>query len=109
MKLMIVIVQSEDAAILSDALTEEEFQVTRLSTTGGFLKMKNVTLMIGTKEDRLEKALEIIKEICQSRTQSISAPMPSGFPEATFASYPIEVVVGGATVFVVDCERFEKF
>lgn len=109
MKLIIAIVQSEDAPILTDALMEEDFQVTRLSTMGGFLKMKNVTLMIGTQKEKLERALEIVRDLCKSRTQSISAPMPSGFPDATLASYPIEVVVGGATVFVVDCERFEKF
>ncbi len=109
MKLIVTIVQSEDAYILSDSLMEEGFQVTKLSTTGGFLKMNNMTLLIGTEDDRVEKALGLIKKICKKRNQTVSTPISASFLESNFASYSLDVSVGGATVFVLDVEQFEKF
>ena len=109
MKLIIAIVQNEDAYALSDALMEAEFSVTKLSTTGGFLKMNNVTLLIGTQEEKVDEAISIINSICKNREQVISAPIPAGYSETSFTSYPIAINIGGATVFVVNVERFEKF
>ena len=109
MKLIIAIVQNEDAYILTDALRDADYSVTKLSTTGGFLKINNVTLLIGTEEDRVDKAIEIIQNICKSREQVISTPMPSSYTESAFASYSVNVKVGGATVFVMDVDQFLKF
>ncbi len=109
MKLIIAIVQNEDAYTLSDALMDAEFNVTKLSSTGGFLKMDNVTLLIGTEKEKVDQAVEIIAGICKSREQSISAPIPRVGSNNEFSSYPIKFEVGGATVFVIDVDRFEKF
>lgn len=109
MKLIIAIVQNEDAFLLADALMEAEFYVTKLSTTGGFLKMNNVTMLIGTDEDKVDEVVDIIKKICQNREQIITAPVPGGYSENSFTSYPFKINIGGATVFVVDVDRFEKF
>ena len=109
MKLIIAIVQNEDAYTLSDALMEADFNVTKLSSTGGFLKMDNVTLFIGTRKEKVDHAIDIINSICKSREQTISAPISKIDPKDEFSSYPIKFEVGGATVFVVDVERFEKF
>ena len=109
MKLIIAIVQNEDAFILSDALNEEGYQVTKLSTMGGFLKLKNVTMLIGTEDDKVEKALEIMKNICKKRQQVVSTPVDASFMESPLTTYSASVEVGGATVFILDVERFEKY
>jgi uncharacterized protein YaaQ len=109
MKLIIAIVQNEDSYALSDALMEAEFYVTKLSTTGGFLKKNNVTLLIGTEEENVDSVLEIINNMCKNREQIISAPVQLGSVEDLFTSYPLKIKIGGATVFVIDVDRFEKF
>ena len=108
MKLIIAIVQNEDAFILSDALTEEGYQVTKLDTLGGFLKIKNVTLLIGTEDEKVDKALSIMQKICKKRNQVISTPVDASFMESPI-SYSASVEVGGATVFVLDVAQFEKY
>ena len=79
---------------------------TRLSTTGGFLLAGNVTLLIGVEEERVQPAIDLIREQSHSRKQMVPAitEMSYGFMPAM----PVEVTVGGATVFVVDVERFER-
>ncbi len=109
MKLIIAIVQNEDAFALSDALMEAEFYVTKLSTTGGFLKMNNVTLLIGTEEEKVQEAISIINKMCKKREEVISAPISGDYSENSFASYPFKINIGGATIFVVDVDQFEKF
>mgnify|MGYP000927261599 CR=1 FL=1 len=104
MKLILAIVQHEDSTKLTEALTKNKINVTNLASTGGFLRAGNVTFMIGTEEDQVESVLEIIKNKCKSRTEvTTPAPMYMGA-----SAWPVEVVVGGATVFVMDVDRFEK-
>ena len=108
MKLVIAIVQNDDAYTLSDALMDKKFSVTKLSTTGGFLKINNSTLLIGTDDEKVQVVIDIIKQICHSREKIISAPLPSSYAEIAMQSYPININIGGATIFVVDVDRFEK-
>ena len=61
MKLIIAIVNSDDSSSVQAALTEEGYFVTKLSTTGGFLKKGNTTFFIGTNDDKVEHAVGIIK------------------------------------------------
>ena len=109
MKLVLAIVQNEDAYVLSDALTDEGFYVTKLSTTGGFLRMDNVTLLIGTEEDKVDTVLDIIKKACNNRKQIVSTALPNIGAGTEMHAYPLKVSIGGATVFVVDVDKFEKF
>ena len=51
MKIIYAIVSSDDGNRVTDVLNEHQFSVTKLATTGGFLKKGNATLMIGTDED----------------------------------------------------------
>ena len=78
MKLIFAIVQNDDARRLTRALIQNEISVTRISSTGGFLHGGNATLMIGVKEDRLDKAIEIIKS--QSSTRKEYMVIPSSLP-----------------------------
>lgn len=105
MKLVIAVVNRDDANQVSLALTREGFSSTRLSTTGGFLMAGNVTLMIGVEEDKVQSVIDIIKAKSHSRRQLIPSTVEMG--QGGYAGTPVEVTVGGATVFVVDVERFE--
>lgn len=109
MKLILAVVQDQDCNRLMDALVDHNFRATKLASTGGFLKSGNTTLMIGTEDIRVDKALEIIKENCQSREQMIAPVSPMGGNADAYIPYPLEVEVGGATVFVLPVEQFINF
>lgn len=98
------IVHSDDSNRLVAALNHKKFSVTRLATTGGFLRAGNTTLMIGVEEERVQDAIDIISEECSTRKQMTTTQAPMG----GVMPYPVEIEVGGATVFVIDIERFEK-
>jgi uncharacterized protein YaaQ len=109
MKLIMAVVQDKDSNRLSDALVEKEFQATKLASTGGFLKAGNTTFMIGVKDKEVDQALDIIKENCKSREQLVAPISPMGGNADSYVPYPVEVQVGGATVFILPVEQFEKF
>ena len=108
MKLVVAIVHNEDAKALVDALLEREYRATRLHSSGGFLRQSNATIILGVEDDQVEPALEIVRETCTSRTQVVNPMPPIMEPGEFFMPYPLEVEVGGATVFVVGVERFER-
>jgi len=107
-KLIIAVVQDEDAQKLISTLMNEGFGVTKLATTGGFLRAGNTTLLIGTEKERVELALSLIEKVCKSRKQIATSPSPVSGTAGVYMPYPIEVTVGGATVFVLDVEEFKK-
>ncbi|MFD2217007.1 cyclic-di-AMP receptor [Metabacillus endolithicus] len=109
MKLIIVVVQDQDSNKLLNALTDHNFRVTKLSSSGGFLKSGNTTFMIGTEDIRVDKALQIVKDNCKSREQLVAPVSPMGGNADSFIPYPVEVEVGGATVFVLPVEQFHQF
>lgn len=106
MKLIIAIINRDDANAVTQNLSRKGFSSTRLSTTGGFLLAGNVTLLIGVKDDQVQGAIDAIRERSHSRKQMVPAitEMSYGFMPVM----PVEVTVGGATLFVVDVERFER-
>ena len=108
MKLIISIVQDEDASNLVSELMNERFSVTKLASTGGFLRSGNTTLLMGVDDEKLDSALEIIKKVCVSRKQIEVFPSPAMGAMGMYTPYPVEVTVGGATVFVLDVEQFHK-
>lgn len=106
MKLIFAIINKEDSSEVSNSLTKAKFSVTKLATTGGFLMSGNITLIIGTQEEKVSEVLEIIKEHSKQRKEIVPSTATYGIGVTT--SFPLEVTVGGATIFVVDVERFEK-
>lgn len=109
MKLIIAIVQDEDASRLIAGLMDAGYGVTKLATTGGFLKSGNTTLLVGVEDNRLDGCMSIVEKVCKSRKQIASSPVTMGGGAAMYASYPIEVTVGGATVFVLSVDQFVKY
>ncbi|MGK2851564.1 MAG: cyclic-di-AMP receptor [Candidatus Limnocylindrales bacterium] len=108
MKLVVAIVHNEDAGALVDALLDKEFRATRLHSSGGFLKQSNATILLGVEEAEVDEVISIVRDNCTSRTQTVNPMPPIMEPGEFFMPYPLEVEVGGATVFVVPVERFEK-
>lgn len=105
---MIAIVHNEDAGALVDALLGKEYRATRLHSSGGFLRQSNATVIVGVEDTQVEEVLAIVRETCTARTQVINPMPPIMEPGEFFMPYPLEVEVGGATVFVVPVERFER-
>ena len=109
MKLIIAIVQDEDSTDVIEALTEENYRVTKLATTGGFLKSGNTTLMVGIEEEKVQSVIDIIKEICKQRKEILVTPTTLGGSEGGYMQqYPVQISVGGATIFVLDVDQFIK-
>ena len=109
MKLIIAVVQDEDSSRLLSALMQDGFGVTKLATTGGFLKAGNTTLLLGVDDNRVEEAIGIVDSVCKSRKQITSAPAAlAGMAHGEYTTYPVEVTVGGATMFILSIEQFLK-
>jgi uncharacterized protein YaaQ len=108
MKLIVAVVQDKDSIKLIEALMVKGYRATKLASTGGFLKEGNTTLLIGVDTDKVPEVLGIIRKTCKSREQLVTPLTPVGGPVDSYVPYPIEVIVGGATVFVVNVEQYEK-
>lgn len=104
MKLILAVVQHQDANDVVSALTREEFRVTRISSQGGFLREGNVTLMISVEDQQVNLVLRIIREHCSTRTRYISPMPPIAEAGEFYPAAPLEVQVGGATVFVLNAQ-----
>jgi uncharacterized protein YaaQ len=106
-KLLIIIAADEDADRLLEKMTEAGHPVTKISSTGGFLRRGNATLLSGVEADAVDAVLAMVKVECRAREEYIpvqALPFPGSLPP----SQPLQVRAGGAIVFVVDVERFEK-
>ena len=107
MKLILAIVQDKDSQQLQSHLVKDGFRSTRLPSTGGFLKSGNSTFILGVEDEKVDDALDVIKENCHTRTQYVT---PSFFlPEAVNMSDPVEVQVGGATCFILPVDKLVRF
>ena len=105
MKLVLAIINYDDANAVTHALTKKGFSSTKLATTGGFLMAGNTTFLMGTDDSRVDEVISIIEQHSRKRSQMVPS---STYGTSTYASFPMEVTVGGATVFVTDIERYEK-
>ena len=110
MKLVLAIVQDDDAIDLIEEVTDKDYRVTKLATTGGFLKSGNTTLMIGVEEKEVKNLINVIEDVCKRRKEMVptSTPNTIGTNSGMYVPYPIEVEVGGATIFVLDVDQFYK-
>ena len=104
-KLVLAVLQGSDSDNTIRNLNERGFMVTVLSSTGGFLKKKSTTVMIGVEEDRLEEALDVLQKYAGHRKETVyqSVTMPHGEMSAV-PPVPMEVMAGGAAVFIVSLD-----
>lgn len=101
MKLLFIVLSEEDSRRITCELIEREMRVTKISSSGGFLRSGNATLMVGVEDQKVEEILSIIERFSKKRSMTTVSGVRS--PEC--GASPIEISVGGATVFVVDCEK----
>ena len=108
MKLVIAVVQGADAEPLLAILTQCGFRATQINSAGGFLRERNVTLLIGVQDTHVSEVQEIVRGNCHSRTRFVNPLMPIVEPGEFYIPNPVEVLIGGATMFVVAIERYER-
>ncbi len=108
-KLVVSIVHSDDADQLMAALRDGGFSSTKISTTGGFLREGNATILVGTEEVNVPRVMDVIKRNCHTRTQYVNPLPPVMEPGELYMPNPVEVQVGGAVIFVLDVERFIRY
>ncbi len=109
MRLLVSIVHSDDADGLMGALRDGGYSSTKISTTGGFLREGNATILIGTEEANVQSVMDIIRRNCHTRTMYVNPLPPVMEPGELYMPNPVEVQVGGAVIFVLDVERMVKF
>lgn len=105
MKLVIVVIEDDDAPVLIKNLAAHGYRSTKLASTGGFLLQGNTTLLVGVDKEQVESVLAVIRETCKRRKKIVphaTAEIP------TTVNLPIEIEVGGAIVFVVNIVEFHR-
>ncbi len=107
MKLVFAVVQDYDANQLLKAITGAGLRATRIASTGGFLRVGNTTLMIGVQDYEVRKVVRLIDDNCRQRTEVVQ-PEIIGDVHDWYPAELVDVVVGGANVFVLNVERFER-
>ncbi len=108
MKLVIAIVQGEDADRLVGELIAEGFRVTRIASTGALLRRENVSLLIGVEDRNVARVLAIVRRTCRRRKEVVIPYAPAMEPGLLWLPENFEVEIGGATVFVLPVERLER-
>jgi uncharacterized protein YaaQ len=114
-KMIIAVIDGHDSEDTVEALNKAGFYVTVLNTTGGFMRRKNATLLIGTQQSLVKTALNVIKEHAGHRSETVytTASVSGGSGRmpvmGMMHAHPVERDVGGAAVFVLDLEQLEKF
>ena len=105
----VCIVHHRDKGRVSDGLLRAGFKFTTIGSSGGFLREGNTTLLIGAEEAELPTLRAVIAENSQTREQMVSVGAFEASQVATFAPNAVKVQVGGAVLFVIDVESFERF
>jgi len=108
MKLIIAVVQDKDRRKVTDALLERRYQFTVVATTGGLLREGNVSILIGVEAEQVDDVIGVIQAHSKTREQLVNVFPPTIEPIGTCIPSPVKVQVGGATIFVLNVERFEK-
>ena len=109
-KLILAVLQGEDYDDTVYELNRNGFFATLLSSTGGFLKKRSVTLMIGVSADKADQVLAILKKRAGKRTETIYQSMaPLNGHSAALPAVPVEREASGAAIFILDLESLQKF
>lgn len=109
MQLVFAIVQDKDATHILEVLVERGFKATRLTSSGSFLREGNTTLLVGVEDEDAAEVVELIGRLGRSREKVVTPLSTVGAPMDAYVPFPVEVLVGGATIFTVPVERFERF
>lgn len=110
-KLILAVIQGEDYEDVVEALNLGGLYVTLLNSTGGFLKKRSVTILIGVGDGELTAALAILKERAGHRRETVyqCCSLSHDGSLSAFSTAPVNVECGGATVFILSTEVMEKY
>jgi len=108
MKLILAIVHNDDSILVSSSLTKAGFHVTKMASTGGFLMSGNTTFIMGVEDAEVDTVIDIISKYSKKRMQAVVNDVALATGGMNSANIPMEVQVGGGTVFVLNIERFER-
>lgn len=109
MRLVFAVVQDKDANRILETLVNKGFRATRLASSGSFLREGNTTLFVGVDEGQVDEVVELIGRLGRSREKVVTPLSSVGAPMDSYVPFPVEVLVGGATIFTLPVERFERF
>ncbi|MCL2592857.1 MAG: cyclic-di-AMP receptor [Defluviitaleaceae bacterium] len=107
MKLVLAIIPDDGAHHIMDILNENGYYVTKLASTGGFLRMGNTALICGVEDEKVEDLVSLFEKKCKGRRQMSTVSTNMSGAEG-YVPYPVEVTVGGATIFVLNVDEFKK-
>lgn len=110
-KMLLAVIHGDDYPDTVDALNRGGFFATVLSSTGGFLKKRSITLMIGVEEHRVDAALDVLRQ-CAGRRKQVAysnLSISSGGPNPSIPMTPVNMDVGGAAIFIMDLDDIQKF
>ena len=108
LKLVVIISSDADAEKLTKKLVEQGYPATKISSTGGFLRRGNATILSGVESNEVDQIIAMVRLECSARTEYVPVQTLPFFGEGSVLQEPIEIRTGGAIVFVLDVERFEK-
>jgi len=106
--MILAVVHNDDAPLVSASLTKSGYFVTKMASTGGFLMSGNTTFLLGVEDNAVDSVISIISKYSKKRMQTLER---DAFTSGNFnveSSSPMQVQLGGATVFVLNVERFER-
>ena len=107
-KLCVLVVSDTDANRLMEQMVKDGFSATKIGSTGGFLRRGSVTILSGVTEEGVGRLTELVGEVCHARKEFVPVQTLPFLGDGGFTSEPVEVRVGGAIIFVLDIERFER-
>lgn len=106
MKLILAIVNGDDGPMVTAQLNKRGVYTTKIASTGGFLSAGNMTFISGVEDEKVEETIEVIKSYSRKRTQPVPAADMGQLPDGLMNR--AQVIVGGATIFVLDVEQFSR-
>lgn len=104
-----IIAGATDADRLINRLVSKGLSATKIASSGGFLRRGSTTILSGVEDTDVDLVLDLVREECRSRTEFVPMQSVAILAEASGPAEPLEVRVGGATVFVLPIDRFERF
>ncbi len=108
MKLVVAVIQDEDADNLVSEIVAASFRVTRISSTGSLLRTGNTSLIVGVEEQDVARVIDLIQQVCKRRTQIAVPYSPALEPGLLYLAENFEVEIGGAIIFVLNVQRYER-
>lgn len=108
-RLVMMIVSDTDADALQKSLVDGKYPVTKVGSTGGFLRRGSVTIFSGVPQAQVDSVIAIVNDVCHARREFVPIQTLPFIGDGAFSAEPVEVRVGGAIVFVLPVEHYQRF